>query len=89
MQVEARMPPYPSAHGWMLVRRIIVQDQMQIERGRRLHIDLLEEPDKLLVPMARHAVADDCSVKQTQCREEGRRAVAFVVMCHRATPTFL
>lgn len=28
VQMEAWMPPNPSAYGWILVRRVIVQDQM-------------------------------------------------------------
>lgn len=85
VQMDAWMPPYPPAHGGVLVRRVIVQDQMQIESGGRLRIDLLEEPEKLLVAMARHAVADDRSIEHAQCREECRRAVAFVVVRHCAT----
>lgn len=54
----------------------MVQDQMQIESGGRLRIDLLEEPEKLLVSMARHAVADGCPIEQAQRREEGGRARA-------------
>jgi len=83
------MPPHPPAHGGVLVRRVIVQDQMQIESGGCLRIDPLEEPEKLVVSMARHAVADDRSVEHAQCREESRRAVAFVVVCHRAITVFL
>jgi hypothetical protein len=40
------------------VRGVMVQDQMQIEMGRGLGVDFLEEPDEFLVSMARQAVAD-------------------------------
>jgi hypothetical protein len=89
VQMEAWMPPHPPAHGWMLVSGVMVQDQMQIESGRRLRIDLLEEPDECLVSMARQAGTDDRAIEQAQGREQGRRAVAFVVVGHRATAAFL
>jgi len=87
VQVEPRMPAHPPMHGGMLVSRVIIQDQMQVERSRCLGIDLLQEPEKLVMPMAWPAVADDRAVEQTQSREERRGAVAFVIMGHRATPT--
>jgi hypothetical protein len=34
----------------MFVRPIIVHDQMQLGAGRDLGVDLLEEPEKLLMP---------------------------------------
>ena len=39
--------------------------------------------------MARHAIAADRAGEHTQGREERRRAVAFVVMCYRATAASL
>ena len=45
---------------------------MQGALGRRLGVDLLEEPNELLVPMPRQAVADDGPNEQTQRREQGR-----------------
>ena len=78
VQMEAGMTSYPPAYGGVLVCRVIVQDQMQIESGRRLRLDLLEEPEKLLVSMAWQAVTDDRSVQHAQRCEERRRAVALV-----------
>lgn len=89
VQMEAGMTSYPPAYGGVLVCRVIVQDQMQIESGRRLRLDLLEEPEKLLVSMAWQAVTDDRSVQHAQRCEERRRAVAFVVVRHRAATAFL
>lgn len=69
VQVEAWVPPYPSAHGRVRVRRVIVHDQMKRKPGRRLHIDFLEEADKFLMSMAWHAVADDGAIELVQCGE--------------------
>lgn len=62
--------------------RVIVSDQMEGEVGRRLAVDLIKKTDKLLMPVARHAVADHLAVKHAQCRKQGGRAMAFVVMRH-------
>ena len=46
----------------MLVSTIIIYDEMQIEMGRGLGINLLKEPDELLMPMPGHAVTDNFPV---------------------------
>lgn len=85
MQVEPRVPPKPGCHARVLVGPIVVYNQMQIEFGPRRCVDLLEEPDEFLVSMPRHAVADDFPIEHAQGREQGGRAVAFVVVRHGAT----
>ena len=89
VQVEPRMPAEPGFHPRVRVGPVIVHDQMQIELGRRLGVDCLEEPDEFLVPMPRHAVADDFPIEHAQGRKQGGRAVAFVVVRHRSTAAFL
>ena len=69
----------------MIVRSIVVHDKMQIEFGRGFRVDLFEEADEFLMPMPRHAITDHSAIKHTQSRKQGGRAVAFVVMRHRAT----
>jgi dihydroxyacetone kinase len=64
----------------MLVRPVVINDEMHIEPRRDAGIDLLQEPEKLLVPMARLALGNDLAVGDVECREQGRRAVAFIIM---------
>ena len=52
VEVEPRMPFEPGAHLGMLVRGVVVDDQMQVELGRGLAVDLVEEADELLMPVA-------------------------------------
>jgi hypothetical protein len=55
---------------------------MQIEMGGRLTIDLLEESQELVCPMAWHTFADDRACCHIERGEERRGAVAFVIMGH-------
>ena len=47
------------------------------------------EADELLMPMALHAAADDGTFQDIQCGEQRGRAVALVVVGHRAGSAFL
>ena len=73
----------------MLVSPVVVHDEMQGKMGWCLGVNLLEKPDELLMPMPGHAVTDDFPVKHIQRREQGGRAVAFVVVRHGPTATLL
>lgn len=43
MQVKALVPLEPRLHGWMLVRGVVVHDQVQLQILRRFTVDLLQE----------------------------------------------
>lgn len=89
VQLETWMPPEPGFHPGVLVGPVIVHNQMQIEIRWRVFVDFLEEPDEFLVPMPRHAVADDFPIEHTQGSEQGGGAIAFVVVRHCPTAAFL
>ena len=89
VQLKSWMSPEPRFHMRVLVGRVIVHDDMQIEFGRGFDIDLLEETGELLIPMARHAIPDHFAVKQAEGRKQGRRTVAFVVVRHRPATALL
>ena len=80
VQVEARVLGQEPLHHRALVRRVVVHDQMQVQVGRRLLIDLLEELHKLLGPMTWHALADYLSVQHVQGGEQRRCPVPLVVV---------
>ena len=42
----------------MLVSRVVVGDQMDLEVGRNTVVEMVEKSEKLLVPMARFALSD-------------------------------
>lgn len=83
------MPFEPGLHSRMFVGAVIVYNQMKIQSEGGFSIYLLEETDKLLVSMTRHAVADNFAVQHTECRKQGGRAISFVIVSHRSAPAFL
>jgi len=80
VEMEPRMAFHPGVDPRMFVRPIIVDDQVQGQGARRLGVDALEEPDKLLMPVTRHAIPDDFAIEHAQGRKEGRGAIALVVV---------
>lgn len=87
--LEPRMSSQPTCDTGLLVRAIVVHDQMPSKPGQRVGIDLFEEPNELLVPMTRHAVTDDRAIEHAQGREQRGGAVALVVVRHGSTAAFL
>ena len=59
---------------------IVVDDQMQVQIEWCPDVDQLQEANKLLMAMPRHAIANDGAIEHVQCSEQGRRAIAFVVV---------
>jgi hypothetical protein len=76
--MEFLVPFELGLHLGMLVRRIVFDDQVEFSPSRGLTVDLVEEADEFLMPMARHALADDPTLQHVEGGEQCRRAVAFV-----------
>src|SRR5262245_16956048 len=64
VNVESLVSLQPTLDLRMLVRGVVVDDEVQIEVWRRFRIDLLEEPDPLLVSMSRQTLGDDPALRQ-------------------------
>src|SRR6202521_6208072 len=60
---EARLSFEPSPHLGMLVRGIVVDDEMEVPVRRGLAIDVVEKADELLMPMTGHALADHLALQ--------------------------
>ena len=82
-KVQARMPVEPGADLGVLVGGVVVEDRRgrSCRPGPRASIGV-EEADELLMPVALHAAADDRAVQHVEGGEQGRRAVALVVVGH-------
>ncbi len=80
MQMKSGVAFQPRVDAGMFVRPIVVDDEVQIQIERRLDVDELEKPNKFLMPVARHAVADDLAVEHAEGREKGGGSVALVIV---------
>ncbi len=63
VEMDARMSFERGADLGMLVRGVVVNDEMQVPVGRGFAMDLVEKADELLMPMAVHALADDLETR--------------------------
>jgi hypothetical protein len=89
VQMEPRKPPKPGPHARVLVRPVFINDEIQVEFGGGVSIDLFEKAQELLMPMTQHTIADHLAGEQAKSRKQGCRAVACVVVSHRFTTAFL
>jgi hypothetical protein len=77
---RSRMFGEPSQHLRIFMGGIVVEDGVDHLAGRDGPLDGGDEADELLTPMARHAAADDLAFEHAERGEQGRRAVAFVIV---------
>lgn len=80
--MEARVLGEPSLHFGRFVRPVVVEHEMQVEAFFRGPVDLAQELQKHLMPVAGLAVANDKPGGNIECREQGRCAVTLVVVRH-------
>ena len=76
----SRMLGEPGQHLRMFVGGIVVEDGVDHLAGWHGPLDGCDEADELLMPMARHAAADHLAFEHAERGEQGRRAVAFVIV---------
>ena len=70
----------PGEHLRMFMGGRVVEDGVDHLAGRDGPLDGCDEADELLMPMARRAAADDLAFEHAERGEQGRRAVAFVIV---------
>src|SRR5688500_19922280 len=78
--MEAWMTLQPCLHFGMLMGGVVVTDEVQFQVGRSFGVDVRQEAQELLMPVAWQTGANDLAIECAQRREQRRRAVAFVVM---------
>src|SRR5258708_15853976 len=66
----------------MLVGGIVVDDDVDGLFLGYSRLDDVQKPDELLMAMALHALANNLALKDIERREQGRDAMALVVICH-------
>ena len=66
MQVKAGMPGKPSLDPWMLVRRIIIGDAVNIQLPRRCPVNSFQEFKELLMTVPRHTLTDNLAFQDIE-----------------------
>ena len=89
MQFEAGVFLQPGLHLGGLVGSVVVEHEMDVSWFEDRAIDAPQECQKLLRPVAGHAVADDHAGLHIERGEERGRAVALVIMRHRGGAALL
>ena len=80
MYVIARSRSEPRAHLGLLVRGVVVDDQMDVQLGWHAVIDMTEKGQEFLMPMARLALRDHFSRGDVERGKQSGRAMALIVM---------
>ncbi len=80
MNVISRSPCEPSADLGMLVRRLVVHDEVNIEVLRHALVQPPKEAEKLLMAMASFAFREDDPCRDVQGGEQGCRAMTDVIV---------
>lgn len=82
MQVEAGPFREPGPDLRVLVRRVVVDHQVEIEVARDIGFDVLQEAQELLMSVAGAALRDDLTVGDIESGEQRRRSMPIVVVGH-------
>src|SRR5713101_2631984 len=80
VEVKPRMLDHPRLHGRMLVRAVVVQDEMDVPLAGGLPIDLVQEGEEFGVRVARLARFDHMPLQDIEGGEQRRRSVARVIV---------
>jgi hypothetical protein len=84
MENETRVAREPFQDLGMLVGRVVVDNDMDCQSCGCSGVDDVEEADELLMAMTLHALADHLPFDNVEGGKQGRGAMPFVVVHHRA-----
>jgi hypothetical protein len=89
VHLEARVLGQPVLHIGMLVRGVVVGDQVQRLVLGRFAVDLFQELQPLGVGVPLLALANDLAIEHVEGGEQRGGAVALVIVGHRLRPSLL
>lgn len=81
--MKTRMSTKPPLNFGMLVRCIVVNDQMQIQLFRRGPVDRTKELNPFIVTVPMHHLRDHVPLSDIQSSEQCRRPISSIIVCHR------
>src|ERR1035437_1454135 len=79
----------PALYVFVLVRRVVIADQIDLLAGRHGLIDHTQEAEPLLMPVLLLAQAEDPAVGGVERSKQGRRSIALIVVRHGCTAALL
>lgn len=79
--MEPGIPFQPGFYSGVLMRSVIVDNQMQMLSLRRLYVDFLEKFNKFLMAVSLHALSNHCSVKNIHGGKQGCRSMTDIIVC--------
>ena len=88
-EVESLLALQPAFHCGVLVRGVVVHDQMNLFVLRSWALDPTQKPQPRFGGLSGQAGSDHAAVECIERRKERRRAVAFVVVRHRLAASLL
>jgi hypothetical protein len=86
VEVEARVLLEPGLEVGVFVGAVVVDDQVQLSLAGEDAVEGAQEGEELLVAVAGQALADDPALQDLEGGKKRGRAVALVVVGHRAGP---
>ena len=89
VHMEALMAGEPADDFLVLVRGVVIADQIDMLLLGDGLVDQAEKLQPLLVPVALLAEAEDLAVERVEGGKQGGRAIAFIVVRHRLPPPYL
>lgn len=89
MEGEALMAAEPGTHLGVFVSGVVVEDDVDGLADRHLGVDAVEKADEFLMAMPLHVLADNGAVEHVESSKQCGRAMALVIMGHRAAAALL
>lgn len=81
MRMESRVFCKPRFHQRVLVRRVVIHDDMHVEFRRHAALDSVKKLQKLVVPVPRQALLNDMSRQRIKRGEQRRCAMSTIIVC--------
>ena len=81
MQMEPWVTFQPGSNTRMFMGSIIVDDQVQSQIGRHFGVDAFQKPNKFLMSVTRHAIADHSAIEHAKSSKECGGTIALIVVC--------
>src|SRR6516162_11531331 len=80
MNVVARVACQPGLDLGMLVRAVVVGDEVDVQTRWNIAVEMVKKREKFLMAMARLALGDDFAIEHVESGKQGGGAVAIIIV---------